>query len=304
MGKILVVGSLAYDSVRTPSGKADGALGGSANYFGLSSSLLADAVNVVGVVGEDYKEEDKQLLTNRGIDISGVETVAGKTFRWEGEYTDDLNEAKTLKTELNVFESFKPRLPDSYLDSDYIFLANIDPVLQMDVLSQVKKPKFVAADTMNFWIESKLDALKELLPKLDLLMINEGEAKMLTGLGNAVAAAEKIVSMGPKAIMIKRGEYGFIFHVDGEYHALPAFPVKNVVDPTGAGDTFAGGVMGYMAKNNCDVSWAHLKNAAVYGTLLASFTVQDFSVNALRQLTLAQVEDRLKQYRQVVSMAD
>jgi len=301
LGRILVVGSLAYDSVKTPTGKVDGALGGSANYFGLSASLFAP-VNVVGVVGEDYKESDAKLLTSRGVDIQGIERVPGKTFHWAGEYSGDLNEAKTLKTELNVFEHFHPKLPKQYQDCEYVFLANIDPVLQAEVLEQVKSPKVVAADTMNFWIQSKLSDLKKILQRLDVLLINEGEAKQLTGASNAVSAAEKIVDLGPKTVVIKRGEYGFLLYVQGQYYALPAFPIKQVVDPTGAGDTFAGGFMGYLAKNDFAADAFAVKKAAMYGTLLASFTVQDFSVGALKDLTMDQVEKRHLQYREIVSI--
>jgi sugar/nucleoside kinase (ribokinase family) len=301
MGKIVVVGSLAYDSVKTPAGKVDRALGGSANYFSLAASLFAP-VQVVGVVGEDYGKDDEQLLKVRGVDISGIEHLKGKTFHWAGEYSGDLNEAKTLSTELNVFETFKPQLPAAYRNSEYVFLANIDPVLQLDVLNQVENPKIVAADTMNFWIHSKLDDLKKVLKKLDILFINEGEAKLLTGAANAIAAAEKLTELGPKSVVIKRGEYGFILFCDGKFHALPAVPLKSVVDPTGAGDTFAGGFMGYLAKNNLDLTPENMGKAAVFGTLMASFTVQDFSVGALKSLTMGQVEARHKQYQEVVSL--
>jgi sugar/nucleoside kinase (ribokinase family) len=300
MGKILVVGSLAYDSVKTPEGSVKGALGGSANYFGLSAQLFAP-VQVVGVVGEDYLESDCSLLTSRGVDIEGIERVKGSTFHWEGEYGADLSEAKTLKTELNVFADFHPKLPPKYTSSEYVFLANIDPILQGEVLEQVKSPRLIAADTMNFWITSKLSDLKKILSKLDLLLINEGEAKLLTGMGNAVAAAEKITSLGPKSVIIKRGEYGFILYVEGQYFALPAYPIKKVVDPTGAGDTFAGGVIGYLAKNNLGVTLESLKAAAVHGTILASFTVQDFSVGALKTLTMKNVDERLASFRKIIS---
>jgi sugar/nucleoside kinase (ribokinase family) len=300
MGKILVVGSLAYDSVKTPEGEVNGALGGSANYFGLSAQLFAP-VQVVGVVGEDYKSVDRELLLNRGVDIEGVEVVPGQTFHWAGEYSGDLNEAKTLKTELNVFANFHPKLPESYRSAEYVFLANIDPVLQGEVLEQVKSPKLIAADTMNFWIQSKLSDLKNILKRLDLLLINEGEAKLLTGSSNAIAAAEKITEMGPKSVIIKRGEYGFILYVGGSYFALPAFPIKKVVDPTGAGDTFAGGVIGYLAKNNLGVTLESLKAAAVNGTIMASFTVQDFSVGALKNLTTAIVDERREQFKKIIS---
>jgi sugar/nucleoside kinase (ribokinase family) len=301
MGKILVVGSLAYDSVKTPSGKVSGTLGGSANYFGLSASLFAP-VQVVGVVGNDYKAEHKKLLTDRGVDIRGIEQVEGKTFHWEGEYGADLNEAKTLKTELNVFEHFHPKLPADYRSSEYVFLANIDPVLQGEVLDQIERPRIVAADTMNFWIQTKSEDLKKILKRLDILLINEGEAKLLTEAPNAVIAAEKIIEMGPKTVVIKRGEYGFLLYTSGHYFAMPAFPIKNIVDPTGAGDTFAGGFMGYLAKHDLEAEPAAVKMAAVFGTLMASFTVQDFGVKALQSLTFNQVEGRHLSFKDVVSV--
>lgn len=300
MGHILVVGSLAYDTVKTPTGKVDGALGGSANYFGISASLFAP-VRVVGVVGEDYRDEDTKLLSSRNVDISGVERVSGKTFHWAGEYDDNLNEAKTLRTELNVFADFHPKLPASFKNSEYVFLANIDPVLQIEVLDQVKAPKVIAADTMNFWITSKISDLLNVLKRLDILLINEGEARLLTETSNAIQAAKKIAKMGPKHVVIKRGEYGIVMYSQNQFFCLPAFPISTVVDPTGAGDTFAAGFMGHIARSNQPLSLDLLKSAAVYGTLLASFTVQDFSLNALKSLTLDQIESRHRDFRQVVS---
>ncbi len=299
--RILVVGSLAYDSVSTPSGKVSAALGGSANYFGLAASMFAP-VTVVGVVGDDYREEDKKLLSDRGVNIEGISCVAGKTFHWEGEYNGDMNEATTLKTELNVFAEFKPVLNTDQRKCEYVFLANIDPMIQMDVLSQIEKPKIVAADTMNYWIQTKVDELKKLLSKLDILIINDGEAKQLTGVKNTVLACELISKMGPKAVVIKRGEYGFILYYQNEYFAMPAFPIKNVVDPTGAGDTFAGGFMGYLAQNELTLNWEALRNAAVQGSLLASFTVQDFSVNSLKAVTSAQLKSRASDFRRVTHL--
>lgn len=298
---ILVVGSLAYDSIKTPSGCKPRVLGGSANYFSLSASLFS-RVRAVGVVGEDYKKEDLQLLTDRNVDVRGIERLPGKTFHWEGVYEGDLNEAKTLKTELNVFADFHPKLPEDFRNSEYVFLANIDPVLQAEVLNQIKKPRLVAADTMNFWIETKLKDLQKILPRLDILLINEGEATLLTKTPNGVAAAEKIVEMGPKAVVIKRGEYGFLLYFEGHYFILPAYPLKQVVDPTGAGDTFAGGFMGYFAKHGLDLTALGIKMASVYGTLLASFTVQDFGLKMLESLTIEQIEERYSDFRRVVSV--
>lgn len=302
MPKIIVIGSLAYDSIYTPSGAAERALGGSSNYFSLSASMYSK-VGVVGVIGEDYNASDLDMLKERGVDVSGIKKEKGKTFHWAGRYEGDLNEAQTLATELNVFESFKPVLPDGFRDAEYVFLANIDPVLQLQVLEQVKKPKLVAMDTMNFWISSKLSDLKNVLKKVDVLLINEGEAKILTKEANAIAASHKLLELGPKAVVIKRGEYGFVLFCDKHYFILPAYPISKVVDPTGAGDTFAGGFIGYLAKSGNGLDLETLKRACVQGCLMASFTVQDFSVRALLNLTEAQVEKRFKEYMKVVTVS-
>jgi len=301
MGKILVVGSLAYDSIQTPAGKAIRTLGGSANYFSLGASLFSQ-VNVVGVVGDDYSENDMALLKERRVNVDGIQRVHGKTFHWEGAYGADMNEALTIATHLNVFEHFRPRIPESYKNCDYVFLANIDPVLQTEVLSQLKSPRVVASDTMNFWITSKLPELRKIISKVDLLLVNEGEAKLLTGTSNAIAAAHRIVEMGPQATVIKRGEYGFVLYAEKKFFILPAFPIANVVDPTGAGDTFASGVMSYLAKHKLTVTHDALKKACVYGGLLASFTVQDFGVGRLKSLTLDEVESRHKDFEQVITL--
>lgn len=288
MSDILVVGSLAYDSISTPVGKTDRTLGGSANYFSLAASLFAP-VKVVGVVGEDYGAQDLALLTARGVDVSGLQKKPGKTFHWAGAYDGDMNEAKTLATELNVFGDFNPQLPESYRDAKYVFLANIDPALQLRVLEQVKAPKLVGADTMNFWISSKRETLQNVLAKIDALLINEGEAEMLTGKSNAIAASDELIKMGPKAVVVKRGEYGFVLRTGEGYFILPAYPIARVADPTGAGDTFAGGFFGTLAKFNRGLDLATLKEACVNGCLLASFTVEDFGVGRLRSLTMDDV---------------
>ncbi|KYG69538.1 sugar kinase [Bdellovibrio bacteriovorus] len=302
MSEILVVGSLAYDSIQTPSGKVDRALGGSANYFSLAASLFSK-VRVVGVVGEDYDQGDYELLNSRGVDLSGLSKVAGKTFHWAGSYEGDMNEAKTLKTDLNVFEHFNPQLPEHFKDSSFVFLANIAPELQLQVLEQVKSPKFVGMDTMNFWISIKKEKLIEVLKKVDLVLINEGEAKMLTGAANAISAAPLITAMGPQAVVIKRGEYGFAMYTKEEgYFILPAMPIPTVVDPTGAGDTFAGGFFGYLAAQKDKPTLAHLKQACIMGSMMASHTIQDFSVRALSKVTLGDVERRLADYKKVITL--
>lgn len=302
MSEILVVGSLAYDSIQTPSGKVDRALGGSANYFSLAASLFSK-VRVVGVVGEDYDQGDYELLNSRGVDLSGLSKVAGKTFHWAGSYEGDMNEAKTLQTDLNVFEHFNPQLPEHFKDSSFVFLANIAPELQLQVLEQVKSPKFVGMDTMNFWISIKKEKLIEVLKKVDLVLINEGEAKMLTGAANAISAAPLITAMGPQAVVIKRGEYGFAMYTREEgYFILPAMPIPTVVDPTGAGDTFAGGFFGYLAAQKDKPTLAHLKQACIMGSMMASHTIQDFSVRALSKVTLGDVERRLADYKKVITL--
>lgn len=299
MSEILVVGSLAYDSIQTPAGKVDRALGGSANYFSLAASLFSK-VRVVGVVGEDYEQKNFELLKTRGVDVSGMTVQKGKTFHWEGEYKGDMNEAITLKTELNVFESFNPILPAHYRDSSFVFLANISPDLQVKVLEQVEAPKYVGMDTMNFWISSKLPDLKKVLSKVDVVLINEGEAMMLTGAANGIEASRKVCEMGPSAVVIKRGEYGFVMYTKSEgFFILPAYPIEKVIDPTGAGDTFAGGFFGYLASLNRKPNVADLKEACVKGTILASFTIQDFSVSSLSKTTTKDLESRLNEYKKV-----
>lgn len=302
MSQILVVGSLAYDSIQTPTGRADRALGGSANYFSLAASLFSK-VRVVGVVGEDYDQKDYDMLKDRGVDLAGLSKVPGKTFHWAGSYEGDMNEAKTLQTDLNVFEHFNPQLPASFTDSSFVFLANIAPELQLQVLEQVKAPKFVGMDTMNFWISIKKEALLNVIKKVNLVLINEGEAKMLTGAPNAISAAPMITAMGPDAVVIKRGEYGFAMYTKAEgYFILPAMPIPTVVDPTGAGDTFAGGFFGYIAAQKTVPTVATLKQACIMGSIMASHTIQDFSVKALAKTTLADLEKRLSEYKKVIAL--
>jgi sugar/nucleoside kinase (ribokinase family) len=305
MSDILVVGSLAYDTISTPHGQVDRTLGGSANYFSIAASLYA-GVRIVGVVGDDYRAEDFQLLTDRKVDVQGLQRQPGKTFHWAGKYQNDMNEAQTLATDLNVFGNFNPKLPDLYRSTPYVFLANIDPVLQLQVLEQIEKPRLVGSDTMNFWIQSKREDLLKVLKKVDVLLINEGESKLLTGKTNAIAAAAEISNLGPKAVVIKRGEYGFVLYTKAEgYFILPAFPVPEVVDPTGAGDTFAGAFFGYLAKENLGrdakgYNISSLKAACVQGCLFASFTVESFGIERIKPLTKGDIEKRNKQYDAVI----
>ena len=294
---ILVVGSVALDSVETPFGKEDNILGGSATYFSTSASFFTD-VNLVAVVGDDFPQEHVDYLRSRDIDLRGLARVSGKTFRWKGKYGYDLNDAQTLETDLNVFADFKPRIPEEYAATDYLFLANIDPELQMEVLNQVATPRIIACDTMNFWISSKPEALKKVLERVDILIINEGEARQLSGESNLVKAARKVLSFGAKTLIIKRGEYGVLMSNGSSIFAVPAYPLEEVFDPTGAGDTFAGGFMGYLA-NTGDTSEDGIRQAIFFGSVMASFNVEDFSLNRLKRLNYKEIEER---YRELKSM--
>jgi len=299
---LLVVGSVAFDSVETPFGKAEEVLGGSATYFSTSASYFTD-VKLVAVVGDDFPEEHVNFLKSREIDVKGLQKSSGKTFRWKGRYDFDLNQAHTLDTQLNVFASFKPQIPEEYKDAEYVFLANIDPVLQLEVLKQVRKPKFVACDTMNFWIEGKPDELKETLKHVDLLTINEGEARELAKEPNLVLAAKKILSYGPKTLIVKRGEYGSLMFSDSGIFSAPAYPLESVFDPTGAGDSFAGGFMGYLS-NTGNVNDGAIRQAIIFGSVMASFNVEDFSLNGMKNLTYKEIEDRFKEFKRLTHFED
>lgn len=303
MREVLVVGSLAYDSVKTPSGKAEKSLGGSANYFSVAASLFSK-VFVVGVVGDDYSDGDRSILLSRRVDLTGVQTVAGKTFHWEGTYEHNLNEAQTLKTELNVFAEFNPTLPDIYRGTSYVFLANIDPTLQLQVLSQVEKPVFVGMDSMNFWINSKQEELLRVLKKVDIVFMNEAEAKMLTQTSNTIQAIKKVAELGPQFVVVKKGEYGAtLYSKKNGFFQSPALPIENVVDPTGAGDSFAGGFFGSLAARlNSDQvpEWNDLKAATLTGTVLSSQTIQDFSMKALLKVDTSVFEGNLTLLKQMI----
>lgn len=292
---ILVVGSVAFDSVETPFGRVEDVLGGSGTYFSTSASFFTD-VSLVAVVGEDFPSEHLEFLRSRNVDLSGLQTAPGRTFRWKGRYGYDLNEAQTLDTQLNVFETFKPDLPASCRQAEYVFLGNIDPELQLEVLKQVEKPKLVACDTMNFWIEGKREALLATLRHVDILLINEGEARQLAGEANLVKASRIILAMGPKTLVVKRGEYGVILFSAHSIFSAPAFPLESVFDPTGAGDTFAGGFMGYLASTN-NLSEGSLRQATVLGSVMASFTVEDFSLNRMKVLAYSEIEERFRRFK-------
>ncbi len=299
MNNMLVVGSLAFDSIKTPAGFKKKCLGGSANYFSLVASRYA-SVKTIGVVGEDYEDAHIEILATRGVDVSGIERQPGLTFHWEGRYKEDLNEAQTLATHLNVFEKFNPQLSPAHKSCDVLFLANIDPKLQLSVLEQADNPKIVAVDTMNFWIETKYDDLKKVLKKANILFVNQTEALMITRESNAVGAASVLSQFGPQVVVIKRGEYGALLYCKGEYFALPAFPVKNIVDPTGAGDSFAAGFMGHIIKRGLDLNPKDLRRACLEGAMIASFTVEDFGLNRLINLTEGEVSVRFEQYMNTI----
>ena len=306
MSGVLVVGTMAYDTVATPEGQTEKTLGGSANYFAVGVSPYVQ-VNVVAAVGDDYKQEHVDMLERRGVDLRGLQKLSGKTFHWTGRYDGDMNEAQTLDTQLNVLENFNPQIPTSYQNSKFVFLANIDPILQARVLDQIESPQFVGMDTMDFWIDSKIDDLKKVLRQVNCFLVNEGEARKLAGTFNSVEAAHRLSKMGPSLIIIKRGEYGFLaFYKDTEgvehFYALPAFPVRAVVDPTGAGDTFAAGFFGYLAQSDFtdDNFYDHFKEACIHGCLLASFTVQGFGLETLQRLTREEFVHRYECYQKIM----
>ncbi|MCK6541850.1 PfkB family carbohydrate kinase [bacterium] len=294
---ILVVGSVALDSVETPFGKVEDAVGGSATFFSAAASYFAP-VNLVAVVGNDYPMHAIEYLKSRRVDFKGLQVEQGETFRWAGRYNYDLNQRDTIYTHLNVFQNFKPHIPDAYKSSQYVFLGNIAPELQFDVLDQVQSPKLVALDTMNFWIEGSQKALRKVLERIDIFILNDSEARQLANQPNLIKAAKEIFKMGPKAIVIKKGEYGAALITPDAQFNVPAYPLEDVYDPTGAGDTFAGGFMGYIAKTD-DASFENLKRAVVYGSAMASFCVQDFSINALKELSEDKIFDRVLAFKQL-----
>ncbi|MGI8546664.1 MAG: PfkB family carbohydrate kinase [Gemmatimonadaceae bacterium] len=296
---VLVVGSVALDSVETPFGKADEVLGGSGTFFSASASHFTD-VQLVGVVGSDYPIAKLKELEQRNVDLSGIEEMEGASFRWRGRYRHDLNSAETLETHLGVFSQFQPKIPDTFATPDFLFLANIDPRLQLNVLKQVKRPRLVACDTMNFWIESRRPELLELLGHVDLVTLNDGEARQLTEKTNLVQAAKWIMQRGPKHVIIKKGENGaFLFRQDSIFFA-PAYPLENVFDPTGAGDAFAGGFVGYLARTG-DVTETGMRRAMIYGSAMGSFAVERFSIERLMTVTREEIEQRVRDFKQLVA---
>lgn len=299
---LLVVGSIAFDSVKTPFGEVEEVLGGSATYFSTSASYFTD-VSIVAVVGTDFPERYLKFLKSKRIDIEGIERREGKTFRWKGEYGYDLNEARTLDTQLNVFQSFKPKLPESYKHKKVVFLANIDPDLQREVLGQVNNPLLVACDTMNYWIEGKRESLLETLKQVDILLINDSEARELAMEPNLIKAAKRILSFGPRTVVVKRGEYGVLMFRNDRIFSAPAYPLDSVFDPTGAGDCFAGGFMGYLA-NTMNFEESNLRRAIIFGSVMASFNVEAFSLERIKSLDYSEIEARFREFKSLTHFED
>lgn len=297
---LLVVGSTAFDTVETPHGEARDCLGGSSTYFALAARMFTK-VRLVSVVGQDFPAAHRKQLEGHGIDLEGLETKPGKTFRWHGRYSADMNSRETIDVQLNTFGDFQPRVPASFRRTPFVFLANGAPATQMSVLDQVERPQFVVADTMDLWIEHHRDALGELLRKVNGIIVNDGEAKQLTGETNLIKAGRAILSLGPSLAIVKKGEHGCFLFSPYFHYALPAYPTESVVDPTGAGDSFAGGFMGYLA--GCDsVSLWNMKRAIAYGTVTASLTVEGFGVEKLAGATLGAVERRFQELLQFVTL--
>lgn len=296
MASIVAVGSLAFDSIETPFGKAGKVLGGSVNHFSLSASYFSK-IQCISVVGEDFPQEHLQLMETKGIDTSGIRREKGKTFHWSGRYNFDLNTAQTLDTQLNVFENFAPQVPETYANAEFVFLGNILPALQEKVLSEIKSPKFVALDTMNFWIEGQRDALIKVISKTNALIINEAELRQLTKTYNVTDAAQLVRSWGPQIVVIKRGEYGALLFDHGDVFCVPGLPLAEVKDPTGAGDSFAGGFMGFLASQSPFTPSRYvLRKAVVYGSVMASFIVQDFGFTNLLNLNRNLIDERYHRF--------
>ncbi|MGA3263308.1 MAG: PfkB family carbohydrate kinase [Terracidiphilus sp.] len=303
---ITVVGSVAFDSIETPAGRRERCLGGAATHFSLAASFFTD-VRVIAVVGEDFGAAEEAVFHARGIDTRGIERAAGKSFFWEGSYLENLNEAKTHATELNVFAAFEPKIPEAYRDSEFLFLANIDPVLQRRVREQMPGVRLVAGDTMNYWIKDHRAALLEVLKGLDILLINDTETKMLAGNSNLVQAARAVMTMGPSSLVVKHGEYGAtLFHKSapkgkGAELRAPALPLEEVVDPTGAGDSFAGGFFGYLASQR-ELTPAAFRRAMFYGSVMGSFACERFGAERLQQLSRKEIDDRFIQFRELTHL--
>jgi len=296
---LLVVGSTAFDTIETPHGNAERCLGGSSTYFGLAARLFSP-VRLVSVVGEDFPAEHKQLLSEREIDLDGLEIKPGKTFAWHGRYSADMNNRETIDVQLNTFGDFEPKVPEIYRDSEFVFLANGSPATQSSVVEQMNNPRFVVADTMDLWIDNERDGLLDLLKRIDGVIVNDSEVKSLTGESNLISAGRAALDLGPKLVIVKKGEHGCFLFSNYFHYALPAYPTETVLDPTGAGDSFAGGFMGYLA-NCATISLANMQRAVAYGTVTASLNVEGFGVDCLANATRGMVEARYNELMQFVS---
>ncbi|MDP8238724.1 MAG: PfkB family carbohydrate kinase [Candidatus Hatepunaea meridiana] len=297
--QLTTVGSAALDTVETPFGSVKDALGGSVFFIGAAGGLFAP-VNIVAVVGDDFPMEEIDFLKKRNVNLDGLEIASGSTFRWEGRYHENMNIRDTISTELGVFEGFQPKLPQTAKDSEYLLLANIHPSLQIDVLGQMTSPRLVAFDTMNLWINTARDQVEEIISLVDMVIVNDEEITLLTGEASPVIGAHKIIEMGPRYVVVKKGEHGAVLiNKDDSPFLCPAFPLVNAKDPTGAGDTFAGAMIGYLAATD-DIGAFNIRRALVYGTIVASFAVEDFSLNRLKDLTMNEVEERFRQFRTMV----
>jgi sugar/nucleoside kinase (ribokinase family) len=298
---LIVVGTMAFDAIETPFGKIDQVIGGSATYAAYAASNFIQPINQVSIIGFDFPEEEITALQTRGVVMDGVQVVKNKkSFFWSGRYHEDMNSRDTLVTDLNVLADFDPRLPDSYRGSEFVMLGNLQPTVQMNVIKQLKNPKLIVMDTMNFWMESAMPELEKVLKKIDVLLINDAEARQLSGQYSLVKASKTILSMGPKFLIVKKGEHGaLLFHGDKVFFA-PALPLEEVFDPTGAGDTFAGGFMGHLAKTR-DISFENMKTAIIVGSAMASFCVEKFGPNRLKEISKGDIDKRLQQFRELVN---
>lgn len=294
---VLCVGTVGLDTVETPFGRAEEALGGSASYFVAAAATLETDTQLVSVVGEDFPVQHRHLLASRGADLDGLQVLPGHCFRWSGRYHFDMNRRDTLDTQLNVLAQFRPVLPESFREAEFVFLANVDPVLQLEVLQQVRRPRVTMLDSMNFWISGARAALTEALSRVDVVLMNEEEVRQYADTPNLLKGAREIMALGPRVLIIKKGEYGAVLLHEDRFFYCPAYPLEEVKDPTGAGDSFAGGFLGYLAQHG-DLSMAHLRRALVYGSVVASFTVEDFSVTRLASVTRDEIQQRYREFRE------
>ncbi|MEK6892506.1 MAG: PfkB family carbohydrate kinase [Nanoarchaeota archaeon] len=296
MDEIMITGTVALDTIQTPFGKVEKALGGSAAYASFAASFFSKP-NILSVVGNDFPKEYIELLKKRQINLDGLQ-ITGKTFHWEGFYEFDMNEAKTKKTELNSLADFRIKMPENYKETKYVFLANIDPDLQLETLNQIKKPKFIVMDTMNFWISGKKKSLIDLIKKVDVLLLNDGEARQLFNTASLVKASKEALKLGPKAVIIKKGEHGSLLFTKDKHFSAPGYPLEEIKDPTGCGDCFGGAFIGYLAKTG-DLSESNMRKAVIYGSVVASYNAEDFSLNRLKTLTMSDIEKRYKEFKDI-----